>query len=66
MEILLHRIVRLYKPSIILMDEATSALDNESEQLIADAIARLKNKKTVIMIAHRTTTIQNADVVVEI
>lgn len=51
---------------IILMDEATSALDNESEQLIADAIARLKNKKTVIMIAHRMTTIQNADVVVEI
>lgn len=51
---------------IILMDEATSALDNESEQLIANAIAGLKNKKTVIMIAHRMTTIQNADVIVEI
>lgn len=51
---------------IILMDEATSALDNESEQMISDAIARLKNKKTVIMIAHRQTTIQNADEVVEI
>lgn len=51
---------------IILMDEATSALDNESEQLISDAITGLKNKKTVIMIAHRMTTIQNADVVVEI
>lgn len=51
---------------IILMDEATSALDNESEQLISEAIAGLKNRKTVIMIAHRRTTIQNADLVVEI
>ncbi|MGN0340359.1 MAG: ABC transporter ATP-binding protein [Lachnospira sp.] len=51
---------------IILMDEATSALDNESEQLIADAIAGLKNSKTIIMIAHRMTTIQNADIIVEI
>ena len=51
---------------IILMDEATSALDNESEQLIAEAIGRVKNKKAVIMIAHRMTTIQNADLVVEI
>ncbi len=50
---------------IILMDEATSALDNESEQMIADAISRLRNKKTVIMIAHRTATIQLADNVVK-
>lgn len=51
---------------IILMDEATSALDNESEQLISEAVAGLKNNKTIIMIAHRITTIQNADLVVEI
>lgn len=50
---------------IILMDEATSALDNESEQMIADAISRLRNQKTVIMIAHRTATIQLADNVVK-
>lgn len=50
---------------IILMDEATSALDNESEQMITDAISRLRNNKTVIMIAHRTATIQLADRVVE-
>ena len=49
---------------IILMDEATSALDNESEQMIADAISQLRNQKTVIMIAHRTGTIQLADNVV--
>ncbi len=50
---------------IILMDEATSALDNESEQMIADAISRLRNQKTVLMIAHRKATIQLADNVVE-
>ena len=48
---------------IILMDEATSALDNESEKMVADAINGLKSKKTVIMIAHRQTTIRMADVV---
>lgn len=51
---------------IILMDEATSALDNESEQLISEAVVGLKNRKTVIMIAHRVTTIQSADMVVEV
>ncbi len=51
---------------IILMDEATSALDNESEQLISEAVVGLKDRKTVIMIAHRVTTIQSADMVVEV
>ena len=48
---------------IILMDEATSALDNESEKMVADAINGLKSKKTVIMIAHRQTTIEKADMI---
>lgn len=47
---------------IILFDEATSALDNESEQLIQEAIAKLKENKTVIMIAHRKATIELADI----
>ncbi|MDE5931482.1 MAG: ABC transporter ATP-binding protein/permease [Lachnospiraceae bacterium] len=47
---------------IILFDEATSALDNESEQLIQEAIAKLKENKTAIMIAHRKATIESADV----
>ena len=46
---------------IILMDEATSALDNESEQLVNDALKNLQGQKTIVMIAHRPSTIQLAD-----
>ncbi len=46
---------------ILLMDEATSALDNESERLVNDAMRRLHGNKTIIMIAHRSSTIQMAD-----
>lgn len=46
---------------IILMDEATSALDNESEQMVNDAMKNLQGKKTILMIAHRPSTIQLAD-----
>ena len=46
---------------IILMDEATSALDNESEQLVNDALKKLQGKKTIVMIAHRPSTVQLAD-----
>ena len=46
---------------IILLDEATSALDNESEQFVNESLKSLINKKTIIMIAHRPTTIALAD-----
>ncbi len=46
---------------IILMDEATSALDNESEQFVNDALKNLQGQKTIVMIAHRPSTIQLAD-----
>lgn len=46
---------------ILLMDEATSALDNESEQLVNEALKNLHGKNTIIMIAHRPSTIQLAD-----
>lgn len=47
--------------SIILLDEATSALDNESEQFVNESLKSLINKKTIIMIAHRPSTIALAD-----
>lgn len=51
----------LRDPEIILLDEATSALDNESEKLVQKAIDEMMKQCTVIMIAHRLTTIKNAD-----
>jgi len=45
------------KPEILILDEATSALDNESETLIQESIEKLKNKVTVILIAHRPSTV---------
>ena len=46
---------------IVILDEATSALDNQSEAIVQQAINNLMNDKTVFVIAHRLTTIQNAD-----
>lgn len=46
---------------ILLLDEATSALDTESERLVNEAIRRLHGRRTILMIAHRTSTIQMAD-----
>lgn len=46
---------------LILLDEATSALDNESEQLVNESLKQMKNKKTILMIAHRPSTIALAD-----
>lgn len=50
---------------ILLLDEATSALDNESEQLVNDAMKKLQRQMTIIMIAHRPSTIALADRVIE-
>jgi ATP-binding cassette, subfamily B, bacterial PglK len=51
-----------HNPQVLVMDEATSALDNVTEQQIIDAIEGLKGERTVIMIAHRLTTVMNCDV----
>lgn len=57
----------LYRnPEILILDEATSALDNETEKAVMESIDYLKGKKTLIIIAHRLTTIENCDVVYEV
>jgi len=54
------------KPELLVLDEATSALDNETEKAVMEAIDSLHGKLTLIIIAHRLTTIKNCDVVYEI
>ena len=51
----------LKNPPILILDEATSALDTESEKLVQEAIETLMKDRTVILIAHRLTTVKNAD-----
>ena len=53
-------------PDVLVLDEATSALDNETEKAVMDAIDRLAGNKTLIIIAHRLTTITNCDVIYEV
>ncbi len=55
-----------HDPDILVLDEATSALDTETENAVMEAIDRLHNHKTLIIVAHRLSTIENCEVVYEI
>lgn len=53
--------VFLKNPPILIFDEATSALDNESERVVQESLEKLAKNRTTFVIAHRLTTIQNAE-----
>jgi ABC-type multidrug transport system fused ATPase/permease subunit len=52
-----------HDPAVLILDEATSALDSLTENAIIDAIKNMSRKKTIIMIAHRITTVKNCDMI---
>jgi subfamily B ATP-binding cassette protein MsbA len=53
----------LHNPRILLLDEATASLDNESEALVQEALNRLMQGRTTIVVAHRLTTVERADLI---
>ena len=53
-------------PEVLILDEATSALDNDTEKAFIDALKTLHGKLTIIMIAHRLTTVENCDKIINL
>ena len=51
------------QPALLVLDEATSSLDGKTEAFVSEAIQAMKGKVTIFMIAHRLSTVKNADIV---
>ena len=54
----------LHKPQILILDEATANIDTETEKLIQESLEKIKNIGTMLVVAHRLSTIQNADQII--
>jgi ATP-binding cassette subfamily C protein len=55
-----------HNPEILILDEATSALDNDTEKAFIDALHNLHGKLTILMVAHRLTTVENCDEIIDL
>ena len=53
-----------HDPDVLIMDEATAALDNVTERAVIKAVEQLKGERTILMIAHRLSTVRNCDRIV--
>ena len=56
--------VMLTKPPILILDEATANIDSESEEIIQNSLKRIMNDQTMIIVAHRLSTIQHSDKII--
>ena len=54
----------LHKPNIMILDEATSNIDTETEVLIQDSLEKMKSVGTMLIVAHRLSTVQHADKII--
>ena len=54
----------IHKPSVMILDEATANIDTETEVLIQDSLEKMKNIGTMLIVAHRLSTIQHADIII--
>ena len=52
-----------HNPKVLILDEATSALDNQTEENVMDAVKKIGNNVTIIIIAHRLNTVKNCDII---
>lgn len=50
-------------PEVLVMDEATASLDNETEKIFMEAVKQFSGKKTMVLIAHRLTTVKSCDII---
>ena len=55
-----------HNPDVLILDEATNALDNQTEKAVMDAVNKLSNNVTIILIAHRLNTVKNCDIIYRI